>query len=163
MTRYLGNPVPLFSAVALQDQKIIPSFEIKHLIGKRILLFFYPWDSSFSCPSELNAFQSYAKEFEKLDTTVIISMARDVYSIQALLQPGEPQCFTQAITFPILADEDGKLARLFDVVSPDNQTIYRALFFIDEQGIIRQEVVNDTAIKRSPEEALRCIKECVSL
>ena len=156
MTRLTGKPAPHFTATAIHEGKIT-QFDTKNCLGKKWLLFFYPWDYSFTCPEELSDFQQYALAFELLDIKVVVSMTKDPFTVQAFLHSCTNDCSIENLSFPILSDENGKIAKLLNVDTTEKQISYRASFFIDEKGIVRQELVNDLGIRRSALEAIRSI------
>jgi peroxiredoxin Q/BCP len=130
----IGNKVPGFSLPATGDQTI----SLSALRGKRVVLYFYPKDSTPGCTVEGRAFRDHVKKFGALNT-VILGVSRD--SLKSHENFREKECFP----FELLSDADEKLCKMFDVIKEKNMYgkkvmgIERSTFLIDENGILRNE------------------------
>lgn len=140
--------------------------------NKKVLLFWYPKDFTFVCPTELHAFQEALPEFEKRNTLVIGASCDTAEVHFAWLNTPKDQGGIQGVTYPILADSNRNLASLLNIldltegeyheetdsyiVDGDNVT-YRATYLIDEQGRVFHESINDMPLGRNVKEYLRMI------
>jgi peroxiredoxin Q/BCP len=130
----VGKPVPDIEIRATDDQK----FRLSDLQGKNVVLYFYPKDNTPGCTTEGQDFRDHYEEFRKLKTE-IFGVSRD--SLKSHEGFKDKQCFP----FDLIADEDEKLCRLFDVIR--EKTLYgrkylgieRSTFIIDSAGLLRQE------------------------
>lgn len=149
-----------------------PDFETKAVIvdksetlrlsdyrGKKyVLLFFYPMDFTFVCPTELHAFQSRLAEFDALDTQVIGASVDSEHCHHAWLKTPKINGGIQGVTYPLIADVTKQISRAFDVLIEEAGVALRGLFLIDKQGIVQHQVVNNLSLGRSVDEALRIVK-----
>ena len=130
----IGKKVPDFKLPATSNQTI----KLSDLKGKKVVLYFYPKDSTPGCTLEGQNFRDSIKKF-KSKNTVILGVSRD--SLKSHEKFREAQCFP----FDLLSDEDEKLCKLFDVIKEKNMYgkkvmgIERSTFLIDEKGVLRQE------------------------
>ena len=156
-------PLALLKAANYVDERIDIIEEAKKQ-GKKILLFWYPKDFTFVCPTELHAFQAALPEFEARNTIVIGASCDSVEVHQAWLRTPKDKGGIEGITYPILADTTRFLAESLDILDynswyqkdGDNVT-YRATYLIDEDGIVFHESVNHMVLGRDINEYLRLI------
>lgn len=142
-------------------QAVLPSSEIADLTlstfrGKYVVLFFYPLDFTFVCPSEILAFNEKIAEFQARNTEVIGVSVDSVYSHFAWRQTARDQGGIGDIKFPLVADLDKSITRNFGILL-DESVALRGLFLLDKAGIIRHMVVNDLSLGRNVAEALRMV------
>ena len=138
---------------------------------KKVLLFWYPKDFTFVCPTELHAFQEALEEFEKRNVKVIGASCDTAEVHFAWLNTPKNQGGIQGVTYPLLADSNRNLATVLDIldtnevfdedydnylIEGDNVT-YRATYLIDENGKIFHESINDMPLGRNVSEFLRLI------
>lgn len=169
----VGRKAPTFKAAAvINGEEIVEDFKLEDYLGKKyIVLFFYPKDFTFVCPTELHAFQQKLSEFEGLDTQVIAVSTDTEQSHWGWLQMSKDNGGIQGITYPVVADTNKTIAANYDVLMgeylyDENDMLqaegelvaYRGLFFIDKEGIVRHQLVNDDPLGRSVDEALRIVK-----
>lgn len=159
MSILVGKPAPDFTAAAvLEDGSIVEEYtlskEIKDQYG---LVFFYPLDFTFVCPSEILAFHNRIKKFKALNTKVIGISVDSQFSHAAWRNTAPEDGGLGAIDFPLVADITKSIARDYDVLVADN-VAYRGSFLIDKEGIVRHQVVNDLPLGRNVEEAIRMIE-----
>ncbi|VDD88247.1 unnamed protein product [Enterobius vermicularis] len=149
--------VPDFSGTALVngDFKTISAKDYK---GKWLIVFFYPMDFTFVCPTEIIAFNDRAGEFEKLNAGVVACSCDSQFSHLAWTQVPRNEGGLGDMKIPILADFNKKIAESFGVLCPDSGAAFRGLFLIDPNGEIRHTLVNDFPVGRSVDEALRILK-----
>lgn len=153
----VGKKAPEFRAKAVYKNKIVNDFSLSQFRGLNILLFFYPLDFTFVCPTEIHAFQDHLPEFEKRNTQVIGCSVDSVYSHLAWLNTPRSKGGIAGVTYPLISDINKTIASEFDVLVPHEGIAYRGLFLIDQNSIVRHQIVNDLPIGRSIEEAIRTI------
>ena len=172
MSVLVGKKAPGFTAQAVVDGgKFVEEFSLDQYLGKKhVVLFFYPKDFTFVCPTELHAFQEKLGEFEKRGTAVVACSTHTEQSHWGWLQVGKNEGGIQGVTYPIVADTNKTISKNYDVLTGDffydeNDQLqadgeliaYRGLFLIDKEGIVRHQVVNDLPLGRNVDEALRMV------
>lgn len=157
MAVLVGKPAPEFKTKAVIGEKIVNDLSLEQYRGKYIVLFFYPLDFTFVCPTELHAFQEQLPEFERRHTQVIGCSVDSCYSHHAWLNMPKREGGIQGVNYPILSDLNKTIAKDYDVLHPIEGIAYRGLFLIDRQGIVRHQVVNDLPLGRSVDETLRIL------
>ncbi len=167
----VGKQAPLFKAQAVVNGQIIPNFTLEQYRDKKyVLLFFYPKDFTFVCPTELIGFQDALPEFEKRDVAVIGCSTDSEVSHWAWVNTPRKQGGIQGVTYPIVADINKTIASDYGVLAGEEvineegeltiegeMVAYRGLFLIDKQGIVRHQLVNDMPLGRSTDEAIRIV------
>ena len=162
---YIGKEFPLvhLKTVNYVDERIYIIDEARKQ-GKKLLLFWYPKDFTFVCPTELHAFQAALPEFEARNTIVIGASCDSVEVHQAWLRTPKDKGGIEGVTYPILADTTRILAESLDILdyngwdSKDGDNVtYRATYLIDEEGIVFHESVNHMSLGRDINEYLRLI------
>lgn len=144
--------------MAVVRGEMVPNFSLAQFAGKKhVLLFFYPLDFTFVCPTELHAFQESLSEFEKRGVQVIGCSVDSHFSHVAWLNTPRAQGGITGVTYPIVSDLQKNIARAYDVLVEDLGVALRGLFLIDKTGIVRHQVVNDLPLGRSVDEALRMV------
>lgn len=121
---------------------------------KNVILFFYPLDFTFVCPTELHAFQAKLSEFKARNTEVLAVSVDSVHSHAAWLRTSVDDGGIQGITYPVISDIHKSIARDYDVLHEDGIAL-RATFLIDRHGKVRHETVNDLPLGRNIDEFLR--------
>ena len=172
MSVLVGKKAPLFNAKAvINGSEIVDDFSLDQFIGKKyVVLFFYPKDFTFVCPTELHAFQRRLKEFEKRNVAVVAVSTDTEQSHWGWLQMDKKAGGIKGVTYPIVADTNKTIATNYDVIVGDwdfneeGQMIadgeliaYRGLFLIDMEGIVRHQLVNDLPLGRNVDEVLRTV------
>lgn len=172
MAVLVGKKAPSFKAKAVvSGGEIVENFSLDQYLGKKyVILFFYPKDFTFVCPTELHAFQKKLSEFEKRNTAIIAVSTDTEQSHWAWLQTSIQMGGIQGVTYPIVADTNKTISANFDVLSgklnvntdgtweaQGELTAYRGLFLIDKNGIVRHQIVNDMPLGRNVEEAIRMV------
>nr|CAB82860.1 2-Cys-peroxiredoxin [Riccia fluitans] len=154
----VGNVAPDFEAEAVFDQEFV-KIKLSEYIGKRyVVLFFYPLDFTFVCPTEITAFSDKHEEFEKLNTEVIGVSTDSVFSHLAWIQTDRKSGGLGDLKYPLVSDLTKKIAEDFGVLIPDQGIALRGLFIIDKEGVIQHATINNLAIGRSVEETLRTLQ-----
>lgn len=152
----VGKRAPHIVAKAVLNGKI-ENFSLTTCKGKYVVLFFYPLDFTFVCPTELHAFQESLPEFEMRGAQVVGCSIDSPYAHLAWLSTPRSKGGVEGITYPLISDLNKIIARDYDVLKEDEGIAYRGLFLIDHEGIVRHQIVNDLPLGRSVEEALRMI------
>ena len=157
MSVLVTQRAPDFSAEA-----VMPDGQFKHLSlsdyeGKYVLLFFWPLDFTFVCPTEIIAFSDRAKEFADLDCEILGVSVDSHFTHLAWTQKPRSEGGIGPTAYPLIADLDKQIARDYDVLH-DSGVALRGLFLIDREGIVRHQVVNDLPLGRSVDEALRMVQ-----
>lgn len=155
MSVLVGKEAPHFKAKCVTP-KGCQDIDLKDCRGKYVILFFYPLDFTFVCPTELHAFQARLKDFEAQDCILLGCSVDSSFSHQAWLNTPKSQGGIQGITYGLISDLGGHIAKQYDVLCPE-EVAYRGLFLIDREGIVRHQVVNDLPLGRSVDEALRML------
>jgi peroxiredoxin 2/4 len=157
MSVLVGKKAPEFKAKAVQNLQFIEELSLQQFRGKQVILFFYPLDFTFVCPTELHAFQEKIYEFERRNTQVIGCSVDSCYSHYAWMSVPKEKGGIRDVTYPILSDINKTISRAYDVLCEEEGIAYRGLFLIDKAGIVRHQVVNDLPLGRSVDEALRIL------
>ncbi len=132
-------------------------FCLSDYAGKYVVLFFYPLDFTFVCPTELHAFQEKLKEFESRNAQLVGCSVDSCYSHSAWLATPKSKGGIQGVTYPILSDLRKTIARDYEVLKEEDGIAYRGLFLIDRNGIVRHQLINDLPLGRSVDEAIRIL------
>ncbi|MCA1764797.1 MAG: peroxiredoxin [Desulfobulbaceae bacterium] len=156
MSVLVTKEAPLFTAQAVMANNSIKELSLKSYRGKYVLMFFYPLDFTFVCPSEIIAFDRALDEFKKRDCEVLGISVDSQYSHYAWKNTPVNSGGIGNIQFPLIADLDKSIAEAYDVLLPDGISL-RGIFLIDREGIVRHQLVNDLPLGRSVEEALRVV------
>ena len=159
MSVLVGKPAPDFTAAAVMaDGGIVENFTLsEHIKGKYGLVFFYPLDFTFVCPSEILAFHNRIAKFEELNTAVIGISVDSHFSHTAWRNTPTSEGGLGPVDFPLVADIKKTIARDYDVLVNDD-IAYRGSFLIDKGGVVRHQVVNDLPLGRNVDEALRMVE-----
>ena len=155
----VGKPAPDFTATAVIGSGFTKYNLSSNWTGRKpryTLLFFYPLDFTFVCPTEIIAFSDRIKEFEQRDVQVIGVSVDSEYSHLAWKETPRNRGGLGDIAYPLVADMKKQISAAYDVLAPDG-TAYRGLFLIDTKGIVRHALVNDHPLGRSIDEAVRTV------
>lgn len=152
----VGKKAPAFAGDAA-IQGTIKKIALDDFKGQYKILFFYPLDFTFVCPTELHAFQDGVEEFKKRNTVVIGCSVDSVYSHNAWLRIPKKQAGIQGITYPLLADLTKDIARAYDVLDEEQGVAVRGLFIIDTDDIVQCAITHNLPIGRNVEEVLRLV------
>lgn len=150
----ISKPAANFKANAVFKNEI-KEIELSSYQGKYVLLFFYPLDFTFVCPTELHAFQENLNEFKQRNVEVLGCSVDSQFTHLAWLNTPKSEGGIEGIEYGLIADIGGHIARMFDVLGTD--IAFRAWFLIDEKGMVRHQMVNDLPLGRNIHEALRLI------
>lgn len=153
----MGRKAPSFAAKAVVGGKIVDHFSLNEFLGKYVVLFFYPLDFTFVCPTELHAFQERLSEFKKRNAELIACSVDSPYSHVAWLSTPKAKGGIEGIEYPLISDLNKAIARSYQVLEEESGVAYRGLFLLDKKGIIRHQLINDLPIGRSVDEVLRIL------
>ena len=155
----VGRPAPDFTANAvLGDGSIVPDFNLaKNIDGKYAVIFFYPLDFTFVCPSELIAFDHRLKEFSDRGVEVIGVSIDSHYTHNAWRNTAINDGGIGQVGYPLVADINHAICQAYDVEHPVAGVAFRASFLVDKSGDVRHQVVNDLPLGRNIDEMLRMI------
>lgn len=153
----VGKKAPHFKAKAVVDGKIVEDFSLDLFTGKYVLLFFYPLDFTFVCPTELHAFQEKLQDFKAKGAQVVGCSVDSVFSHLAWVNTPKEKGGIEGVSYPLVADLTKSIAEDYHVLKEDEGVAFRGLFLMDREGVIRHQLVNDLPLGRSVEEALRLL------
>ncbi len=156
MAVLVGKQAPDFSEKAVKGQEIIENFTLSQFRGKYVVLFFYPLDFTFVCPTELHAFNAKLAEFEKKNVQVIACSTDSWFSHAAWLNTPKKQGGIEGVAYPIVADFNKTIAADYDVLLSGGMAL-RGLFLIDKEGVVQHQVINNLPLGRNVDEALRMV------
>ncbi|MEZ4804020.1 MAG: peroxiredoxin [Bacteroidia bacterium] len=172
MSVLVGKKAPHFSAPAvINGEEIVKDFSLDQYLGKNhVILFFYPKDFTFVCPTELHAFQSKLDEFEKRGVKLVACSTDTEESHFSWLQMPKDKGGIEGVKYPIVADTTKTIATNYDVLfgnydytedgelSANGPMIsFRGLFLINKEGIVMHQTVNHLPLGRNVDETLRMI------
>ncbi len=159
MSVLVGREAPDFTAPAvLADGTIVDEFNLKTEIkGKNAVIFFYPLDFTFVCPSELIAFSKRISEFESRNTQVIGVSIDSHFTHNAWRNTAVNDGGIGAVGYPLIADMTHGICQAYDVETPDGAVAFRGSFLIDTNGVVRHQVVNDLPLGRNVDEMIRMV------
>lgn len=151
------QPAPDFKAQAVMPDGTFKAVSLADYKDKYVLLFFYPLDFTFVCPTEIIAFSDRAAEFEKLGVQILGCSIDSHFTHLAWRERPRTEGGLGQINYPLVADLNKDIGRAYDVLLPGGISL-RGLFLIDKQGVVRHQVVNDLPLGRSVDEALRMVQ-----
>jgi len=152
------NPAPDFSATAvLADGSIVENFKLSENFGKKgTVLFFYPLDFTFVCPSEIIAFSHRIEEFKSRDVNVIGVSVDSQFSHFAWRETPVNSGGIGRIKYPLVADLTKQISKDYDVLFGESVAL-RGSFLIDGKGVVRHAVINDLPLGRNIDEMIRMV------
>ena len=156
MSTLVGKKAPDFQAKAASSEQF-EDIELSQYHGQYVLLFFYPLDFTFVCPTELLAFQDKLSEFEKLNTELLGCSIDSHFVHRAWLNTPIEQGGIQGVKYKLISDVGGKIASAYGILNSEG-IAYRGWFLINKRGIVCHTLVNDLPLGRNVDEALRMIE-----
>lgn len=155
----VGRKAPNFTAAAvLGNGEIVENFNLfEQIKGKKAVIFFYPLDFTFVCPSELIAFDHRLEEFKKRGVEVIGVSIDSQFTHNAWRNTAEADGGIGEVKYPLVADVKHSICRAYDVEHPEAGVAFRASFLIDEDGVVRHQIVNDLPLGRNIDEMIRLV------
>ncbi len=153
----VSQKAPDFKSTAVLEDNSFKDISLSDYKGKKVILFFYPLDFTFVCPTEIIAFSDKIEEFKKRGVQVLGASIDSHFTHLAWKQTPRAQGGIADIKYPLIADTTKELSRKYGVLLEDKGIALRGLFLIDEEGLLRHTVVNDLPLGRSVEEAIRIV------
>lgn len=154
MAVLVNKQAPDFTAEAVV-QGDFKEIRLSDYRGKYVVLFFYPLDFTFVCPTELHAFQEKLDTFRQLNTEVLGVSVDSAHCHHAWLRTPKSAGGIQGVTYPLIADINKTIARDYDVLLPDAGIALRGAFLIDKEGIVQHQTVNNLPLGRNVAELVR--------
>ena len=157
MSVLVTKEAPNFKAQAVMPDGTFQQVSLADYRGKYVLLFFYPLDFTFVCPTEIIAFSDRVKDFAAANVQILGVSIDSHFTHLAWRNTARANGGLGQIDYPLVADLDKSIAQAYDVLLPAGIAL-RGLFLIDKAGVVRHQVVNDLPLGRSVDEALRLVK-----
>jgi len=149
----INQVAPDFKGVKAYSRGEFKDINLSDYAGRWLILFFYPRDFTFVCPTELRGFAKHEEEFKKLNCDILAASTDSEWSHKNWLEKDLPE-----VKYPVLADTTHSLARIYGVLNEQNGSADRGLFIIDPEGKIKYIVVSSGSVGRSVAETLRVLK-----
>jgi peroxiredoxin 2/4 len=153
----VGQVAPDFTATAVVDQEF-KTIKLSDYRGKYVVLFFYPLDFTFVCPTEITAFSDRYSEFSGLNTEVLGVSVDSEFSHLAWIQTDRKTGGLGDLAYPLVADIKKEISSAYNVLDPEAGIALRGLFLIDKDGVIQHATINNLAFGRSVDETLRVLQ-----
>ena len=152
----VGQPAPDFTATAVYDQEF-QSIRLSDYIGRYVVLFFYPLDFTFVCPTEITAFSDLYTVFSEINTEILGVSVDSEYAHLAWLQTSREDGGLGDLNYPLVSDLTKSISQSYNVLTDQGKAL-RGLFIIDKEGILQHAVVNNLDFGRSVHETLRTLQ-----
>jgi len=156
MSIKVTEPAPDFTATAVVNKKF-EQIELGSYRGQYVVLFFWPLDFTFVCPTEIVAFSDAIGQFQKRNTQVLGASVDSQFTHLAWQNTPRSEGGLGDIAYPMISDQTHEISRSYGVLLEDKGIALRGLFLIDREGIVRHLLVNDLPLGRSVDEALRIV------
>ena len=156
MSTLVTKQAPEFTAQAVMPDNSFAELTLSSYRGKYVVLFFYPLDFTFVCPSEIIAFDKAVEKFEQKNTQVIGVSVDSHFTHLAWKNTSPDQGGIGQVKYPLVADLSKKISKKYGVLL-GKEVALRGLFLIDKEGVVRHALVNDLPLGRSVDEALRLV------
>ncbi|BAD39911.1 peroxiredoxin [Symbiobacterium thermophilum] len=157
--RLVGKPAPDFTMLSTKDlDKLDQKVSLSDYKGKWLILFFYPADFTFVCPTEITAFNDRVQEFQDANCEILGVSVDSVYSHRAWIKTPKEEGGLGPVNYPLASDITKEVSRAYGVLIEEEGVALRGLFIIDPDGIVRYQVVHDNNIGRNVDEVLRVLE-----
>ncbi|MFB2838428.1 peroxiredoxin [Floridanema evergladense] len=153
----VGQSAPDFSATAVVDQEF-KSIKLSDYRGKYVVLFFYPLDFTFVCPTEITAFSDRYEEFKALNTEILGVSVDSEFSHLAWINTDRKSGGLGNLAYPLVSDIKKDISAAYNVLDPEAGVALRGLFIIDKEGVIQHATINNLSFGRSVDETLRTLQ-----
>jgi peroxiredoxin (alkyl hydroperoxide reductase subunit C) len=157
MAVLVGKPAPEFAANAVYGNNEIKELKLSDYKGKHVVLFFYPLDFTFVCPSELIAFDHRLEEFKKRNVEVIGCSIDSQFTHLAWKNTPVDKGGIGQVKYPLVADVKHAICQAYDVEFAAGGVAFRGSFLIDKNGVVQHQVVNNLPLGRDIDEMLRMV------
>jgi peroxiredoxin (alkyl hydroperoxide reductase subunit C) len=153
----IGEKAPHFKCQAVLKGNQVQNFDLEDAQGKYTVLFFYPLDFTFVCPTELHAFQEMLAVFEEKNAQIIGISVDSIHSHLAWLGMPKNQGGIQGVTYPLLSDITKSISRSYGVLKEEEGIALRGTFVLDKNNIVQHATINNLGLGRNVWEILRVI------
>ncbi len=153
----VGLAAPDFTATAVVDQEF-KEIKLSNYRGKYVVLFFYPLDFTFVCPTEITAFSDRYAEFKALNTEVLGVSVDSQFSHLAWIQTDRKSGGLGDLAYPLVADLKKEISAAYNVLDTEAGIALRGLFIIDQDGVVQHATINNLSVGRSVDETLRTLQ-----
>ncbi|MFQ3581294.1 MAG: peroxiredoxin [Chloracidobacterium sp.] len=155
----VGQPAPSFDMASTKDLTTLKErVKLEDYRGKWLVLFFYPLDFTFVCPTEVTGFSDRLEEFHALNAEVIAVSTDSVFSHKAWIETPREKNGVAGLKYPLGSDITKEVSRNYGVLIENEGIALRGLFIIDPEGILQYQVVHSLNIGRSVDEVLRVLQ-----
>jgi peroxiredoxin (alkyl hydroperoxide reductase subunit C) len=154
----VGKKAPDFKATAVVNGNDFKEVKLSDYHGKYVVMFFYPLDFTFVCPTELHAFQEKLDTFKKLNCEVLGVSIDSHFSHLAWLNTPKTEGGIKGVTYPVIADIHKTISRDYDVLIPEAGIALRGTFLIDKNGVVQQQTINNLPLGRNVDEMIRLLE-----
>jgi alkyl hydroperoxide reductase subunit AhpC len=152
----VGQPAPEFTATAVIDGQF-KEIKLSDYRGKNVILFFWPLDFTFVCPTEIVAFSDAYSQFKERNAEVLGASIDSQFVHLAWQKTPRAEGGLGKIDYPMVADTTHEISREYGVLCEPMGVAFRGLFLIDKEGVVRHMLVNDLPLGRSVDEAVRMV------
>ncbi|MDA0691704.1 MAG: peroxiredoxin [Nitrospinae bacterium] len=156
MSNLVSKPAPDFTADAVMPDGSFKQIKLSDYRGKYVVLFFYPLDFTFVCPTEIIAFSEKTADFKKRNAEVIGVSIDSKFSHLAWRNTDRKKGGLGAINYPLVGDMTKQISKDYDVLA-DFGVAFRGLFLIDKEGVVQHQLINNLPLGRNIDEALRMV------
>lgn len=157
MAVLVGKKAPEFKADAVVNGDF-KSVSLSDYKGKYVVMFFYPLDFTFVCPTELHAFQEKLSTFKSLNCELIGVSVDSKFSHFAWLNTPKEDGGIKGVTYTLVSDINKTIARDYDVLIPGDGVALRGAFLIDKEGVVQQQTINNLPLGRNVDEMVRLVE-----
>ncbi|MFQ5451365.1 MAG: peroxiredoxin [Nitrospinaceae bacterium] len=157
MPTLVSKPAPDFKAQAVMPDGSFKEIQLSDYRGKYVILFFYPLDFTFVCPTEIIAFSAKHESFKKRNTEILGVSIDSQFSHLAWRNTDRKKGGLGEINYPLIADVTKQISKDYGVLS-DIGVAFRGLFLIDKEGIVQHQLINNLPLGRNIDEALRMVE-----
>ncbi len=154
----VGQPAPDFSMPAVDADMETRTVTLEQYKGKWLVLFFYPHDFTFVCPTEIVALSESFKQFKALDAEIVGVSTDSTHVHKAWIERGLDEGGIGHLNYPLASDVTHEVSRQYQVYVDEEGAAYRGLFIINPEGQVEYEVVHNLNVGRSVEEVLRVLQ-----
>lgn len=153
----VGEQAPDFTATAVVDQEF-KTIKLSDYRGKYVVLFFYPLDFTFVCPTEITAFSDSFDQFKDLNTEILGVSVDSEFSHLAWIQTDRKAGGVGDLNYPLVSDIKKTISADYNVLDPEAGIALRGLFVIDKEGILQHATINNLSFGRSVDETFRVLQ-----
>ena len=153
----VGQSAPDFTATAVVDQEF-KTIKLSDYRGQYVVLFFYPLDFTFVCPTEITAFSDRYEEFTALNTEILGVSVDSEFSHLAWIQTERKAGGLGDLAYPLVSDIKKEISAAYNVLEPEAGVALRGLFLIDKDGLVQHATINNLSFGRSVDETLRVLQ-----